>query len=145
MASFVFSSVWPWLLGTLAVALLIRGIDDFIPVLICLAHRLRHGKAREREAGTPAERRIAIFVPCWKESEVIGNMVRHNLAAIRYRNFDFFLGVYPNDEATLAATTQLAEVFHNVHVAECANPGPTSKADCLNWVYRRMLRFEEDH
>ncbi|HEY3454106.1 MAG TPA: glycosyl transferase family protein [Bryobacteraceae bacterium] len=145
MASFVFSSLWPWLLGTLAVALLISGIDDFIPVLICLFHRLRHGKAGEREIGTPAERRIAIFVPCWKESEVIGNMVRHNLAAIRYRNFDFFLGVYPNDEATLAATTQLAEVFHNVHVAECANPGPTSKADCLNWVYRRMLRFEEDH
>ncbi len=129
----------------MAVALLISGIDDFIPVLICLFHRLRHGKAGEREIGTPAERRIAIFVPCWKESEVIGNMVRHNLAAIRYRNFDFFLGVYPNDEATLAATTQLAEVFHNVHVAECANPGPTSKADCLNWVYRRMLRFEEDH
>jgi bacteriophage N4 adsorption protein B len=35
-------------------------------------------------------------------------------------------------------------MFHNVHVAECAKPGPTSKADCLNWVYRRMLRFEED-
>ncbi|HEY6987666.1 MAG TPA: glycosyl transferase family protein [Bryobacteraceae bacterium] len=145
MASFFFSLLWPWLLGTLAVTLLISGIDDFIPVLICLVHRLRHRKAGEREAGTAAGRRIAIFVPCWKESEVIGNMVRHNLAAIRYRNFDFFLGVYPNDEATLAATTQLAEVFHNVHVAECANPGPTSKADCLNWVYRRMLRFEEDH
>jgi len=145
VASFVFSSLWPWLLGTLAVALLISGIDDFIPVLICLAHRIRYGKAGEREAGPSAERRIAIFVPCWKESDVIGNMVRHNLAAIRYRNFDFFLGVYPNDEATLAATTQLAEVFHNVHVAECAKPGPTSKADCLNWVYRRMLRFENDH
>jgi len=147
----VFSSLWPWLFGTLAVALLISGIDDFIPVLICLAYRARHRKtaAPRKVAGaaeSPAlERRIAIFVPCWKESDVIGNMVRHNLAAIRYRNFDFFLGVYPNDEATLAATTQLAETFHNVHVAECAKPGPTSKADCLNWVYRRMLRFEEDH
>ena len=57
--------------------------------------------------------------------------MRHNLAAIRYRNFDFFLGVYPNDEATLAATTQLAETFHNVHVAECAKPGPPRRLIAL--------------
>ena len=72
-------------------------------------------------------------------------MVRHNLAAIRYRNFDFFLGAIPTTRPLMAATRQLAETFRNVHVAECANAGPTSKADCLNWVYRRMLRFEEEH
>jgi bacteriophage N4 adsorption protein B len=91
------------------------------------------------------ERKIAIFVPCWKESGVIGNMVRHNLAAIHYRNYDFFLGVYPNDEATVEAANQLAETFENVHVAVCPHPGPTSKADCLNWIYQRMLLFEQEH
>jgi bacteriophage N4 adsorption protein B len=91
------------------------------------------------------ERKIAIFVPCWKESDVIGNMVRHNLAAIQYRNYDFFLGVYPNDQATVEAASQLAETFQNVHVAVCPHPGPTSKADCLNWVYRRMLLLEQEN
>ena len=71
----------------------------------------------------PPESRIAIFVPCWKESEVIGNMVRHNLTAIRYRNFDIFLGAYPNDEATIAVGKQLAEMFANVHLAVCPESG----------------------
>ena len=45
--------------------------------------------------------------------------MRRNLAAIRYRNFDMFLGVYPNDEPTVLATRQLAAGLRNVHVAEC--------------------------
>ncbi len=68
--------------------------------------------------------------------------MRHNLASVHYRSFDFFLGVYPNDEATLEAARQLACAFSNVHVAECPHPGPTSKADCLNWVYQGMEAFE---
>jgi adsorption protein B len=144
---FVFSSLWPWALGVLAAGLLLSGIDDFIPLLICVAHYIFNAKTR-RSASigelVQAQRRMAIFVPCWKESDVIGNMVRHNLAAIRYKNFDFFLGVYPNDEPTVAAATRLAEVFPNVHVALCRYPGPTSKADCLNWAYDRMQQFERE-
>ncbi len=71
-------------------------------------------------------------------------MVRHNLAAICYRNYDFFLGVYPNDEATVRVARQLAGDFANVHVAECPHPGPTSKADCLNWAFREMQYVEEE-
>ncbi len=29
---------------------------------------------------------------------MIGQMLEHNLAAIRYSAYDFFVGVYPNDE-----------------------------------------------
>jgi adsorption protein B len=138
-----FASAWPAFFGGLAGLLLLSGLDDLIPVLICVVHRLRRNPVDKRP-NWGAERRIAIFVPCWNESDVIGNMVRHNLASIRYRNFDFFLGVYPNDEPTLAVSRQLAEAFGNVHVAECAHPGPTSKADCLNWIYQRMLLFEQE-
>jgi len=137
------ASAWPICFGVLAAVLLLSGLDDLIPVLICVVHRLRR-KPALTTVSLARERRIAIFVPCWNESEVIGNMVRHNLASIRYRNFDFFLGVYPNDEPTLAVARQLSEAFKNVHVAECAYPGPTSKADCLNWAYQRMLLFEEE-
>ncbi len=140
---------WPCLgtfaMGALASLLLLSGLDDLVPLsIVALACVRRRGRAHQVAEST-GERRIAIFVPCWRESAVIGNMVRHNLSTIRYRNFDFFLGVYPNDEDTVKAAEQLADQLSNVHVAYCPHPGPTSKADCLNCAYQQMLRFEEEH
>jgi adsorption protein B len=140
-------SFWIYAFGTLAVALLISGLDDLIPLAIVLGHHIRSlwsGVPPGRTYIDPPESRIAIFVPCWKESGVIGNMVRHNLSAIRYRNFDIFLGAYPNDEPTVAVAAQLSETFANVHAAICPSPGPTSKADCLNSIYHGMLLFEQE-
>ncbi len=139
-------TLWIYAFSALAVALLISGLDDLIPLAILLNHRLR----RKRSPNPPdspeiPESKIAIFVPCWKESGVIGNMVRHNLPAIRYRNFDIFLGAYPNDEATVAVAEQLSQTFATVHAAVCPHPGPTSKADCLNSIYRSMQAFEGEH
>jgi bacteriophage N4 adsorption protein B len=141
----ILPAVWPYILGSLAIVLVISGIDDLVPVLICGVNKLLGRKSLTVEAAADAkqERRIAIFVPCWKESKVIANMVRHNLAAIRYPNFDFFLGVYLNDEPTFKVARDLARTFCNVHVAACPRPGPTSKADCLNWIYQRMLLLEK--
>ena len=124
--------------------LLLSGLDDLVPLAICCCGTLRSKRRSEPAKASCPERRIAIFVPCWRESAVIGNMVRHNLAAIRYGNFDFFLGVYPNDEDTSRAAEQLSGEFSNVHVAYCPNAGPTSKADCLNWAYQRMLLWEDE-
>jgi adsorption protein B len=148
LALATFSSIWPPILALLAVLLLLSGIDDLIPLAICLEHRLRNRRADANPSlgeFLKEERRIAIFVPCWKEAGVIGNMIRHNLAAICYSNFDFFLGAYPNDEPTLDAAAHLTESYRNVHLAACPHPGPTSKADCLNWIYQRMLLYEEEH
>ncbi len=148
MSCFSISSIWPWIIGPLAAALLVCGIDDLLPTAIFLWTKFirRHGPGQAVARQAPAfERRIAIFVPCWKESGVIGDMVRRNLATICYRNFDLFLGTYPNDEETISVANGLASSFHNVHVALCPHDGPTSKADCLNWIYHRMLRYEEQH
>jgi len=141
-------TLWIHAFATLAVTLLISGLDDLIPLAILLLHHFDRFRCRppvRRRGLDPPESRIAIFVPCWKESGVIGNMVRHNLSAIRYRNFDIFLGAYPNDDATVGVATQLSETFSNVHAAICPNPGPTSKADCLNSIYCGMTRFEEEN
>lgn len=131
--------------GLLASCLLLSGIDDLVPLAICVSHwiisRLRPVR-RGQLPNSATERKIAIFVPCWKESDVIGNMVRHNLAAVRYSNYDFFLGAYPNDPATVGIAEELGRNYRNVHVALCPNPGPTSKADCLNAIYDRMCEFE---
>jgi adsorption protein B len=147
MAALSFPIVWPYLLAVLAASLIASGLDDLVPAFIRLWRFFGRDRAEDALLGPVSfrdERRIAIFVPCWKESAVIERMIRHNLAAIRYRHFDFFLGVYPNDDATLEAAERLSRVFRNVHAACCPHSGPTSKADCLNWIYQRMLLYEED-
>ena len=88
---------------------------------------------------------IAIFVPLWHEDAVIARMLEHNLGAIRYPEFHIFAGCYPNDAATQAAVRSVSDRFPNVHLAICPHDGPTSKADCLNWVYQNMLVFEEQN
>jgi bacteriophage N4 adsorption protein B len=130
-------------LGVLAVLLLLSGLDDLVPATLCVWDWFRRKAEEPVPARSVAKRRIAIFVPCWREADVIASMVRHNLAAIRYQKFDFFLGVYPNDTPTLEVTGALAKEFRRVHVLQCPYEGPTSKADCLNWIYQGMLVVEE--
>ncbi len=135
-----------------ALALLLSGFDDLALDLVCLWAGLKRCWQAARpipEQAPPIreqpEKRIAIFVPLWHEHAVIGGMVEHNVAAIHYGNYHFFIGAYPNDEPTLEAIRDLESRFENVHLAVCPHDGPTSKADCLNWIYQRMLLFEEHH
>jgi bacteriophage N4 adsorption protein B len=69
-------------------------------------------------------------------------MLEHNLAAIRYTNYHLFVGVYPHDTLTLRAVEQQAALHPRIHLAVCPHDGPTSKGDCLNWIYRHMRSFE---
>ncbi len=140
------------LLIGLAVWILISGIDDVFLDSVCfftwLSRRMLSGQedfTAEVEAAHKApHKRIALFVPCWKEDAVIHQMVMNNVARIRYSSYDFFLGVYPNDPATETIARSLSARFANVHVAMCAGDGPTSKADCLNWIYQGMLAYEQE-
>ena len=132
---------------------LLSSLDDFFLDLAylyrwlvtrCLGRR-RIRIPTDDELNHAPRKRIAIFVPLWREYQVIRNMIEHNLAVRRYDQADFFLGVYPNDASTLAAARELASRFPNVHVSLCPHDGPTSKADNLNWIFQRMLLFELDH
>ncbi len=66
-----------------------------------------------------------------------------NIETLNYDRYEFFIGAYPNDEKTLNAVRALESRFANVHMAICPHDGPTSKADCLNWIYQQMLLHEE--
>lgn len=90
-------------------------------------------------------RHMAVYVAAWKEYRVIQKMLDNNLARLRYPRFDFFVGAYPNDGATLAAVREAMKRHPNVHLAVCPHDGPTSKADCLNWIYQAMILYEEAH
>jgi adsorption protein B len=131
----------------LAIAILISGLDDLVVDLVWLwawLHR-RSAKPDASEPKNAPEKRIAIFVPLWREHAVIERMLDHNLAAIHYQNYDFYVGGYRNDEPTLNAVRQVEARSPRVHLAVCPHDGPTSKADCLNWIYQRMLLDEEHH
>ena len=136
-----------WVAGGLlpaALAILVSGLDDLALNAICLWAWLRRRSIRSSPPSA-SERSIAIFVPLWREHAVIAGMVEHNVSAIAYENYHFFIGAYPNDDLTLDAVRDLEARFPHVHLAVCPHDGPTSKADCLNWIYQRMLLYEEQH
>jgi bacteriophage N4 adsorption protein B len=140
-----------WLLTPLALAILVSGLDDLAIDAVWAFSWLR-GKWKPearmfppgpRQLDAAPQRSIAILVPLWHEHEVIGRMLEHNLASIRYADYHFFAGVYPNDDLTRDAVQSVADRFLNVHIALCPHDGPTSKADCLNWLYQRLILHEE--
>src|SRR4051794_18683402 len=93
-----------------AIWVLISGLDDLFLDLAFLARWIslvlsgrRTRAPTEAELRQAPQRRIAVFVPLWREHKVIRHMIEHNLMANRYGNYDFFIGAYPNDDATLSA------------------------------------------
>ena len=139
-----------WLIAPLATAFVLGGADDLAVDLawayawvadrLTIAQRvLRQGPSAETTAS------IAILVPLWKEHEVITRMLEHNLAAIRYPDYHIFAGIYANDPETEEAVAAISEKYPNVHLAVCPHDGPTSKADCLNWIYQHVGLYEEQN
>ncbi len=130
----------------LGIWVLLSGLDDLFVNLACLFswRRRFHWPSDSQLDGAP-ERRLAILVPLWHEDGVIEQMLERNLAAIRYRDYHIFAGVYPNDEPTLRAVYRVSSRHPRVHLAVCAEDGPTSKGDCLNNTWRRMKSFEAAH
>lgn len=84
----------------------------------------------------------AIFVPAWREAEVIGPMIRHTLEAWHHENLTLYVGLYPNDEETLTTAVQATGRDPRVRLVVNERPGPTTKADCLNRLYRAMCEDE---
>jgi adsorption protein B len=66
-------------------------------------------------------------------------------ANISYRNFHVFVGAYVNDPDT---QNEIQEVMrHHINVTQVIvpHPGPTCKADCLNWVIRGIREYQQRH
>lgn len=135
-----------------AVGLALGSIDDF---LIDIAYGLRrawrstviHSRhPRMTMADLPPSTHpgtLAIFIPAWKEANVIAPMLRHALRRWGEADYRLFVGVYPNDPDTLREVASVAAGEPRVIVGITERPGPTTKADCLNQLWRVMLREEE--
>ena len=75
-------------------------------------------------------------------SDVIAKMITHTIQSMNYRNFNIFVGTYSNDQPTQEAVDSVCLQFAQVEKVVCPNPGPTNKADCLNWVFQGMALAE---
>src|SRR5262249_10187125 len=134
------------LLLVLVAAYVLFGLDDFFIDVMAIVHGLRPRKlsaARMSSLRAMPEKRIAIMVASWKEASVLTRMVRGNVANIDYRAYDFFLGVYPNDEATRKEAEELERSNLNVHVVVNSKEGPTSKGQMINEIARAIFRHEK--
>lgn len=121
---------------------LVGGVDDLAVDFAYLIHRL-YRRRLAPPAGGIAEP-LAILVPAWDESAVIGRMLRHMLARFGPRPFDLLVGCYPNDPATIAEAESVAACDPRVRVVIGPRPGPTTKADNLNVLWRALRALEED-
>lgn len=148
--------VLPWLSGLqvleqelllfAAFWFVLGALDEF--AIDCIWIVLRLGLRRAPQAAPDVNARefrdlpIAVFVAAWQESQVIAHMVRHALNAWPQRNLRLYVGCYGNDGATVAAAMMGGGGDPRLRVVIHDRPGPTTKADCLNRVYRAMCDDE---
>lgn len=129
-----------------AAGLLAGGVDDLAVDFIYIGRRLAQ---RWRGAGGPVTLadlpqrmpgRLAVFVPVWDEAEVIGAMLSSLLARYDHGDYRVYVGCYPNDRGTIGVVADIAQRDARVRLVIGSQPGPTTKAECLNRLWRAMLR-----
>lgn len=122
-------------------------IDEFLLDLAWLWLRFSGRAGRTRlPVGYGAEAlsgRTAVFIPAFREASVIGATVAHMLAVWPQRDLTIYVGCYRNDPGTIAATSAAAAADRRVRVVIYGADGPTTKADCLNRLYRAMCADED--
>jgi bacteriophage N4 adsorption protein B len=129
------------LLFIVSILITVSSLDDaFIDLLAVGIVRLRLPGLVDRAHAIP---KTAVFVANWHEEHVLGKMVEGNLARIQAPEVSFFLGVYPNDTATVRVAKEL-EAKHPDRVRVIINtlPGPTSKGQMLNEMFSQV--FDSD-
>lgn len=133
-----------------AMVFLLSGVQDLIYDIGAYSLRFfRRFHYRNRERISLArlrareQQRIAVLVPAWNEGEVVGAMVANIIERVEYRNYIVFVGTYPNDARTQNAVNRLAAQHPQIVNVVNIRPGPTTKADCLNNVYRTLKAYEE--
>ena len=132
----------------LALIIALSGLDDLFIDLVFIVRsawrwvrRVPRPRAEALHAVAPAP--MAIIIPAWDEADVIGAMLTRLLARLDYPDYRVFVGLYPNDPAGQAAVA--AVVDNRLLTAVCSRPGPTTKSDCLNHLWRAVTAHEAAH
>jgi len=131
-----------------AIFIMLFGVDDLFIDTVAIMAALGPIDLSQTEVELirrGRQKRLAIIIANWREDEILGAMIRGNLGRIDYQNFVFFLGVYPNDEATVSVARDLEKRFPGKVVTVVnRRPGPTSKGQMLNEIVDRVLHAPKD-
>lgn len=125
-----------------AAMIAIGGIDDLLVDLTWWRVR-RPDPAWDAMPPAPPHR-LAVFVPAWDEGRVIGAMLRAALHRYDHPDYRIYVGCYPNDPATGDAVAAIAADDPRVRAITAPHDGPTTKADCLNTLWRALLRADAE-
>lgn len=137
-----------------AVGLAIGGLDDLIVDLLWLvracwrrlAIQRRYRPASARSLAAPLRPgRIAIFIGAWHEAGVIGRMLTTALDRFGEQEYRLYVGVYPNDPATVAEVRRVRQGHargRHIRLVGGKRDGPTSKAEALNRLWAALCRDE---
>jgi bacteriophage N4 adsorption protein B len=102
-------------------------------------------RVTEDDLKAEIEQPIAVMIPAWDESAVIRLMLENTLRTLDYLNYVIFVGTYPNDLDTHREVDRVADRDNRVQRIVTGDPGPTNKADCLNWIYQGIRLYEKRH
>lgn len=112
-------------------------IDDLFVDLVAIVKNLKPNRLSLDDLAKMhnlPQKRIAIMIANWHEEEILERMISGNIGRIDYHNYDFFLGVYPNDTGTLNKALRLKEKYSRVHIVINSKEGATSKGQMLNEI-----------
>lgn len=140
-----------WFVAVIAVVILCSSLDDlFVDAWFWtrqLYRRLfvkgKHSPLSLEQLRSKQEQPIAILLPAWHESNVIAMMIDNLVGTLDYRAYSIFVGTYVNDPATIAEVTRIARRYPRLVRVEVPRPGPTCKADCLNWIIQSVFLYEQ--
>lgn len=132
------------------IGFLIGGLDDLAIDLIWIVrtsirgltvyrHQPRSDSATLALPVSPG--RAIVFIPAWDEGNVIGQMLAHSVAAYGEQDYRIYVGCYPNDAPTQIAVESVGS--SHVRMVVGTVDGPTTKADCLNTLWRALATDEQ--
>ncbi|MEP2736973.1 MAG: glycosyl transferase family protein [Erythrobacter sp.] len=127
---------------------LIGSIDDLLVDLYWFWFRLT-GKICTPKietgewAGKPLTGDAALFIAAWNESLVIGDTIKHTLAAWPQERLRLYIGCYRNDPDTIEAVVAASGGDSRIRLVIHDCMGPSTKADCLNRLYAALQADEQ--
>src|ERR1700746_3355585 len=132
---------------------LISGLDDLFIDLLFFVMKVEQWLGRDLKRHQPSlgemaekpERAFAVMSPAWQEADVIRRALLNTISNMNYRNFHVFVGTYVNDPETQREVEEVMREHANVTQLIVPHPGPTCKADCLNWIVRGIRDYQAQH